>query len=642
MTNCAPSVRHKFLNGTRRRPSVACAAWLIVISVLHPTDGAAQREQAVQTSAGLAAEYLVEIRDTATHTFHVRATFMNVPKPYLDVALPSWTPGAYSIQNYARNVRRFTVTAASGATRYAARVGLQRWRIDTRGTDHVTIEFDYVANVLASNEAKITSDFAFFTGTQLFLEPVGHRQAHSTVRFVVPDGWRVVSALRDATAPTVYTARSYDELVDAPTVLGRFDVARFDVDGKPHLFVTTPAGAFDSSSVSAFIRRLPALIQTQRAIFGSLPYDKYVFFYSALDSEGTAPGGLEHGNSFVALGQDPATVSETSGLSFLAHEFFHLWNVKRIRPAELWPYDYSQPNLTPSLWVAEGVTSYYADLTVYRAAVAGIPEPPRESRAIQARYDTTSFLQQIGTAIASVEQNEARHHASPADASMAAFGGSSFTNYYQYGNVLGALLDLSILRDSDRRSRLDDVMRILYSDYYQGGRGFTPDDLIRVVNRVAGRDYGDFFRRYVSGVEVPPYDSILGYAGYRASRTSRRLASIPGLVNADSVTLGRHVNIVRDGSPAASAGIRRGDIIVSIDGVPVHQLPLARRAGRYWIGGTFVGRGGERVTLRFQRAGEELERSITLGMLEALTVRVESLVAPTAQQLAVRSAWLRR
>lgn len=620
-----------FVNSLRDYVLLACTLSLATLS--SPASACAQVAR-----RAFRAEYTVEVKDTAGHLFHVTATFSNLRQPYLDLALPVWTPGVYTTENYALNVLRFTVRDGSGARLRAPKIQESTWRIESPGTNRVTAEFDYVATNPAWNRAGITSQYAFFTGTQLFLEPVDHREAPSTVRFLVPTGWGIASALRETTDSSVFTAANYDELVDAPTVMGSFDRVRFEVEGKSHFVVTIPAGGYSADNVAAFVQMLPKIIRTQRAIFGSLPYDTYVFFYFSPTAE-FAGGNLEHSNSSVYHGGDTLDESHLVGV---AHEFFHLWNVKRIRPAEMWPYDYSRLNTGPSLWVSEGITSYYEQLTVYRAGVLAGGVSPTEGTGLEASpmasgasVDAeTTFLRDLAFRISGAESNPERQYISPSDASFS-WGGFA----YSMGEVLGALLDLSILHDTQGRRGLDDVMRALHTKHYEKGRGFTPNDLIRIVSTTAGRNYADFFRRYVTGVRVPPYDSIFAYAGYRLSLSSRKLGVLG--VHARSTAQGRYVYLMAGkSSPDALASIRVGDVILSVDGVPIHQVPLTNQFGQNWIGGRFLGKAGERVVLKILRNGKEQDIAVTLGTRDEVNFRIQNDSAATKDQLALRRAWL--
>ena len=183
------------------------------------------------------------------------------------------------IENYAKNILRFRVTEPGGRELRPALVRKQTWRIDTKGISRITVEFDYQAAVLSANQARIALDYAFFTGTQLFLLPEGHRARPGTVRFDVPNGWKIASGLDETADPMVFTAPDYDTLVDQPTLMGQFDVTRFMVDGKPHDFVANPPGAFSAENTRTLIGHLTKLAETQGKIFGGLPYRKFVYFY---------------------------------------------------------------------------------------------------------------------------------------------------------------------------------------------------------------------------------------------------------------------------------------------------------------------------------------------------------------------------
>jgi predicted metalloprotease with PDZ domain len=459
--------------------------------------------QSNQVSVG----YTVEVADTERQLFHVTTEVKNIRQSQLNLSLPVWTPGWYTIENYAKNILRFQITDAKGTRLPHRMIRKQTWQVDTKGIDSIKIEFDYRATLLALNQARIAKDFAFFTGTQLFLMAEGHRNIPSTVRFKLPEGWQIISALKETQDPMTFTAPDYDTLLDSPTEMGRFDLAKFEVEGKPHYLVASPAGVFSKEKTEKFKEILTKIARTQSAIFGGLPYEKFVYYYFFTRAESNAGGALEHNNSFVAFsGAGPSAQPESlSGTA--AHEFFHVWNVKRIRPAEMWPYDYSRENESPLLWVSEGFTTYYTNVTLYRAGLINKQE----------------FVSSVNRAINGVENNPARAYISPADASTSTWLGYDTPvafgiSYYTQGQNLGALLDLSIIHDTAGVMRLDDVMRTLWRDFYKKDKGFKMDDVISIISRLTKRDYRDFFRRYIQGVEVPPYDEILGYAGYRAEK----------------------------------------------------------------------------------------------------------------------------
>jgi predicted metalloprotease with PDZ domain len=495
--------------------SIAFALWFCVSSAF------AQSNQ-------LRVDYTVAVADLDKQLFHVTTEVKNIKEPSVTLSLPTWTPGWYTIENYAKNILRFKITDARGNWLQPTMTRKQTWRVDTRGLNQIKIEFDYKASVLALNQAKIAKDFAFFTGTQLFLEVVGHRQKPSRVRFEFPQAWKLMTSLTETAEAKTFIASDYDTLVDATTEMGNFDVYPFQVEGKPHYFVATPAGAFAKEKSEKFTQMLAKAYAAQSAIFGGLPYEKQVCFYFFLRPESNAGGALEHSNSFVAFAPAGNLATPEMLIGTAAHEFFHTWNVKRIRPMQMWPYDYSRENETPLLWVSEGFTNYFSSKTNYRAGL----------------IDRNRFLAGVAGAIGGVETNEARKYISPADASTSTWIGYDTAqpfeiSYYTQGQNLGALLELSILQDTSGRNGLDDVMRSLYKDFYLRGKGFSTADLLAIINRLTRSDYTQFFRKYVAGVEVPPYNNILGYAGFQldAEAVKERRYKIVEVTNASPAQL---------------------------------------------------------------------------------------------------------
>jgi predicted metalloprotease with PDZ domain len=568
-----------------------------------------------------AVEYTVKVASTTGHLFHVTADFKNIDQPALDLSLPTWTPGWYTIENYAKNVLMFRITDASGKALPLAMTRKQTWNVDTRGLKEIKAEFDYDAEILALNQAKVTDKFCFFTGTELFLMPEGHRTTPSSIRLEVPNGWKIITALDPTTDPAVFTAPDYDTLVDSPTEAGAFDLTRFEVEGVPHYLAVTPAGSFSKEKADKFTGMLAAIAQADSRMFGGLPYKKYVYFYFFARPESNAGGALEHLSSHVTFAP-PGEFSTPERLAgTAAHEFFHLWNVKRIRPAEMWPYDYSRENETPLLWVSEGFTNYYGNIARYRAGLITRDE----------------FLETVAEAASGVESNPARNYISPADSSISTWLGYDSPvafgiSYYTQGQNLAALLDLSIRHDSGGAHGLDDVMLALYNDFYKKGNGFTTDDMITVVNRLTGNDYHDFYRRYVSGVEVPAYDTVLGYAGYQLKKSSAKTPSL-GL-NTKMSPDGPQIDRVAPESPAEQSGLSVGDILVSIDGIEVTrrffqlQQHLAQKIG-------------QSVSLVVKRNGQQKTLQIKVEGQEEADYKVVELPNPTPDQLRLRTGWLK-
>ena len=592
----------------RRTTPGSFALCLILLLLFTAAPLAYSQSSQVQT------DYTVEVLKPDTNLFHVTTNVRNIKQARLDLSLPIWTPGWYTVENYAKNILRFKITDAKGARLPHTMIRKQTWSVDTKGLDQIKVEFDYRADTLALNQAKITRDFAFFTGTALFLMAGEQRMNPSTVRFIVPAGWKIISALKETSDPMTFTAPDYDTLVDAPTQMGNFDLTRFEVEGKPHYFVSTPAGSFSADKSKRFVEMLAKVATAQRAIFGDLPYDKYVYFYFFAPPESNAGGALEHLNSHVLFAPPGEFATPEGMIGTASHEFFHLWNVKRIRPAEMWPYDYSRENETPLLWVSEGFTNYYGSLAVYRAGLRSKEQ----------------FLESVSGAISGVESNEARAYISPANSSVSTWLGydtpvAFSISYYTQGQNLGALLDLSIRHDTAGRASLDDVMKALYREFYQRGKGFSTEDMIGIINRLTKRDYHDFYRRYVFDVEVPPYDTIMGYAGYRVEKATRKAPLIG--IDARPGPGGVQIRQTTPGGPAAEAGLTAGDVIVKIDGTDVFRARLDQKIGQ---------------TLKFliKSGGEDKEVNVKIGSRDETGYSLVELPQPTPDQLKIREGWL--
>jgi len=567
-------------------------------------------------SGKLDISYTVGLSDVASRQFHVTTDIKNIKQDRLDLALPTWTPGWYVVENYGKNVLRFKVTDASGRWLQPRMTRKQTWSVNTKGVNQLRVEYDYSATVLGLNQAKIGDDFAFFTGIELFLEPLGHRNESSKLRFELPSGWKLVTPLKSTSTPNTFEAADYDTLVDAPAMMGNFDVTEFSVEGKPHYFTAYPAGRFDTAKSKKFTEYLAKVIAAESAIFGGLPYEKYCAFYFFQPAESNASGALEHLNSYVAFAPAGERSTPEQIIGTGAHEFFHLWNVKRIRPAEMWPYDYSRENETPSLWVSEGFTNYYGIVATYRAGVT----------------DKENFLNRAAAAVAGIETDEARKYIPPASSSVSTWLGydtpQAFSiSYYTQGQNLAALLDLSIRNDTNGEKSLDDVFRALFSEHYKKGRGFTEPELIAIINGLTKKKYDDFFDKYVFGIEVPDYDRYFGYAGFKLTKTPRAEADFG--FSARPRNGGFGINGITTGGSAEKAGLLAGDVILKADDRPIFDAPLNTLAGKT-------------VKLTVDRNGKLIDVPMNVGSRERLFYSLEALPNATAQQMKIRDGWLKR
>lgn len=583
---------------------------LLIILLAGGFFGAAAQKRSLSIT------HTVSLDDVSKQQFHITTEIDNIDQPRLELSLPTWAPGWYTVENYFKNVLRFRITDTSGRTMPLRMTRKQTWAIETKGISRIKVDYDYRADVLGLNQAKIATDFAFFTGIELFLEPQGYRTSPATVRFRIPQGWRLISALKETSDPMVYTAADYDTLVDAPTLMGNFDVTKFEVEGKPHYFAAVPAGVFSTEKSKKFTQIWADTIKAQSSIFGGLPYEKYVSFYFFMPAQSNASGALEHLNSYVAFAPAGERSTPEGIIGTGSHEFFHLWNVKRIRPAEMWPYDYSRENETPLLWVSEGFTNYYGALATYRAGVTS----------------KENFLSRVADAAAGIENAEARHYISPANSSVSTWAGYDTPvafgiSYYTQGQNLAALLDLSIRNDTDGKYSLDDVMRALYNDHYKKGRGFTTSDMISIIDRITKKNYKEFYDRYVFGTEVPDYSRIFGYAGFTLEKKSESTPDFGFSIRPRNG--GFTITGIEPNGSAAAVNLRVGDVITKINGGPVFSAPFQTFAGKT-------------ITLTLDRDGKETDVLMTVASRDFSAFSLTENPRPSDKQRRVRDGWLRR
>jgi len=493
--------------------------------------------------------------------FHVSAEFPAAGKDTLLVSLPAWSPGNYEIQNYARYVHGFGARNPSGggAPLRWDRGDKDTWRVVTGGAERVTVDFDYGNDKIDLSLARIQPDFAEFLGTNLFMleEGQGGLALPAEVRFRLPSGWQVTTALKGPTNG-VYRAADYHELADAMTFLGHFSLDSVQTDRKWIRIAVWPSTDYSPAVGSSMRVGIAKMAAVQNRIMGEAPYDVYTVFFNVIHGPIDFGGGLEHSASQYDIMPAESFADLMTGklgdfmYPLLSHEFFHLWNVKRIRPVEMWPYDYHAEQYTPLLWWSEGVTDYYADLTNIRSGLWG----------------TTQFLANASSDIGQVES--APEPWSAEDGSEATWINEVYVNssqlYYPKGATLGLLLDISIRDATDNAHTLDEVMRALYTRYYRQNKGFSTADLLNELRTAGMPDVDAFYRRYIDGREPLPYDSVFAKAGLRLRRDTGPLLGVStrGTPNGDV-----EVAAVVPGSAAEAAGVLPSDVLTSVGDVRV-------------------------------------------------------------------------
>ncbi len=565
-------------------------------------------------------KYEVSIPSPATRLFHVSADFPVHGKDTLRVSLPAWSPGNYEIQNYARYVRHFGAKSPAGQALFWDRLDKDTWRVGTAKQDRVTVEFDYLADTVDLSLARITGEFGQFLGTNLFLYEEGLLDRPAEVRFALPSGWQVTTALRGSGAGP-YTASSYHELADAETFAGKYSLDSLQVDGKSIRIAVWPGDAYPAPLQRNMRAAVENIARTENALFGGPPYDQYTVFFNVIREPINFGGGLEHsGSQFDIMPQggfaDAAGNFGDFMIPLMSHEYFHLFNVKRIRPAAMWPYDYRAEQYTPLLWWSEGVTDYYADLTNLRSGL----------------WTTQRFLENAGDDMRQVEA--APEPWSEEDGSVATWINEVFVNssqlYYPKGSLTGMLLDVSMRDATDNRHSLDDVMRALYTRFYQRQKGFGTTDLLALLREYGMPDVDGFYQRYINGREPLPYEAVFAKAGIAVTRTT---VFNPFLgVNAQPGEGGKMmVQGVVPGSAAQIAGLEPGDVLVKVGDIEV-------RPDDDWsvkFRDRYRGQAGVPLTLSVARGGEALTLTTEVRERSTVSFSLAPAATPTTKQTKV-------
>ncbi|KAA9339747.1 M61 family metallopeptidase [Hymenobacter busanensis] len=567
--------------------------------------------------------YVLAMPAPQTHYFEVEMQLSGVSGRSTEVKMPVWAPGSYLVREFAKNVEGF-VAQGGGKDLQVDKINKNTWRIAHAGQKNLTVRYRVYANELSVRTSFVDASHGYLNGTSVFMYPEGQKQLPSIVEVRPATGWTEVStSLKPlSNGPTfTFQASNYDELADSPFEIGNHKVLTFEANGTPHRIAMYGNANYNPERITADFKRI---CETSQQVVGQNPLDRYLFIIHNLERGG---GGLEHLNSTTLEVSRNAYNTEAGYLGVLglaAHEYFHLWNVKRIRPIALGPFDYDRENYTHMLWLSEGGTEYFSNQIVQRA---GFIKPE-------------NYLNDLATGITRVENTPGNRVQSAAEASYDAWikyyrpnenSPNAGISYYDKGEVIGAVLDLMIVQATNAQKSYDDVLRLLYDQYYKKlGRGFTDAEFQDAVAKVAGRRFDDFFARSVYGTTRLDYEGALGYAGLKLTNTiTQPDASLGATI---SLTSGKPTvtNVVRDGS-AWQGGLNVGDEILALDGLRATDdlsKALAGRAVR------------STVRLLVTRDGQIRELSFPLLAGTAVRYRIEPVENATPAQLAVRRKWL--
>jgi predicted metalloprotease with PDZ domain len=612
------------------RPALA-----VLILLLSATVAGAQ-PRAASAPPAPPMRYELRFDKPNSHLLDITIRAAGLRGPAAEFAMPAWAPGSYNINDYAKMVEQFSAEGPDGKPLEWRKTDKQTWRIELGRAREVTVRYKLYGNTLSNHWVQYNDKHAFISGPAAWMYLLGGKERPVQLTIDTPPGWKVATGMR-STAPNTYIADDYDWLIDSPIEISDFATQTFTHAGATyHVVVHDVMNKADFSKATRDIEKVVAASVPWYAEVESggraVPYEDYWFLFHIWPRTG---GGLEHLNSTQINFSTPWDAEGFAGrygtdyqlkLFVISHEFYHLWNVKRLRPRPLGPFDYSREVHTPSLWISEGLTSYYGQLALVRAGLV----KPQE------------YLDSIASLITEFENLPGRRERSIEDTSWDTWfnsrppGDTNLQNtnhsYYDGGQILGHVLDFAIRHATGNQKSLDDWMRLLYRRHALPRPGFTPEEAVRAAGEVAGRDLSDLFRRYLSGKEVPDYAAYFAYAGVEVQKSTHPERAWLGVsLTADS-NGNTQISNVLPGGPALEAGLDRDDVITELDAKPVKldQFMQALAAKKP----------GDRVSLKVWHLREVRTLEVTLAADPTVTYTLKPLANPSEMQKRIFESWL--
>lgn len=563
--------------------------------------------------------YEVSMSHPSSHLFEVKLTIENWQLPLLDLKMPVWTPGSYLVREYARLVQDFAAKNED-APLISQKISKNHWQIQTPNATKITVDYRVFANELSVRTNHLDITHGYFNGAALFFFIPGLESQPVTLKIVPPQtNWRVTSVLPIVSEQiNTFVAKDFDTLVDSPFEIGSHQVHDFEVLGKPHQLAIWGQGNYNPQKIIEDIKKIVAI---EAQLYGELPYDKYLFL---LHLSNNGFGGLEHKDSCSLIYSRfgfRAKEKYDRFIQLVAHEFFHLWNVKRLRPKALEKFDYEQENYTTSLWFCEGTTSYYDILLPLRAGL----------------YNVQTYLQSLSQEINRYLHTPGRLVQPVTEASFDAWikhyrrdtnSDNSQISYYLKGEMISLMLDLLIRQQHQNQRSLDDVMRQMWTTFGKPEIGFSEQQLQQVIEGFAQIDLKDFFKRYLNGTEELPLAQYLEPFGLELKAIGTEMA--PPFLGVKLI--GQIIKFVEAGSPAELAGIDTEDELLAIDGIKVSVEQLNDRLKDY--------QGGDIIHLSLFHQDQLRTLPVKLAQPKPLRYEVQPIQNMSFEQKELLSGWL--
>ncbi|PAW95557.1 peptidase M61 [Mucilaginibacter sp. MD40] len=563
--------------------------------------------------------YTVSFPEAQAHYAEVEMNITGLAQPTLEVKMPVWAPGSYLVREFAKNIESLSANTR-GKELPVTKINKNTWKMNMTGVSSVTVKYKVYAFELSVRTSFIDASHAFLSSTGIFLYPKGMISQPSTVHIKPYKDWNKVSTSLEMVNGDVFTrtAPNYDILYDSPLEIGTQDVFDFDVDGTHYEVAMYGGGNYDKERLKVDMAKV---IRAEVNVFGENPNKHYTFIVHNKQRNG---GGLEHLSSTV-LGASRDQYGTPGGyrgfLSLVAHEHFHLWNVKRLRPIALGPFDYDNENYTTNLWIAEGFTAYYQNMIL---RYAGISSP--QDYLNDMAGDINTVENQPGTKVQPLAE-------SSFDAWIKGYrpNENSYNtgiSYYDKGAIVGMLLDLEIINNSNTKYSLNDVMKYMYDTYYKGKkRGYTDAEFKAGFEKFAGEKLDDFYAKYINGLAPIDYNKYLNYAGYKLTDefADNNEPSLGVFTNSRKI-----ITTVLRGGAGWVDGLNVNDELTAIDDTPVTEMGSILKGKKI----------GDKVNVTVTRDGQRIIIPVTLKRNDAVKYSITELPDANAKQLDVRKKWL--
>lgn len=577
-------------------------------------------------------KYEISFSEPQAHYVDVAMEISGLKAEYLDLKMPVWTPGSYLIREFGKNVESFKAFNTAGSSLNAQKVTKNTWRVAIQKNSSIKVSYRVYAFEISVRTSFVDESHAFLSPAGIFMHPEGQLNLASSVTIKLYKNWTKISTGLEmaGSKANTFNAPDFDVLYDSPFEIGNQDIFEFNAAGVKHEVAMYGGGNYDKDILKTDMAKI---VVEQTKTFGVNPNKRYVFIVHNLNSNG---GGLEHMNSTVLGASRNSYTTEAGLLRFLnlvSHEYFHLWNAKRLRPIALGPFNYNEENYTSNLWIVEGFTDYYQGIYTKRAGL----------------QSSESFVKNLANTINQVENQPGNRIDPVSQSSFDAWiklyrpnenSTNSTISYYSKGSLIALIMDLDIIHSTAGKSGLDEVMKAMYDEYYvKKSRGYTDAEFKEMAEKIAGKSFSSMYADYIHGVKTIDYNSYLNYAG---------LTLIDDAVSANDAYLGAATSLkngkiiiskVSRESPAWVGGLNVNDEILTMNDQQINSVsdPKLSEVDKF-IANQRV---GDQVRVLVNRDSQLLNIDVVLVRNPNHKFRIAALEAATPAQVAVMKRWLK-